>query len=199
MLQPTEQLAPRALAFAVQCHAGQRRASDGEPFIKHPLEVARLLRDAGCPESVVVAGLLHDIVEHTDVEVSELSARFGDDVAALVDAITDHSCVDGYRLRKQLLRDHVRFVGGDVALLFAADMISEVREWPKRVRRNRERLHELPCDSRTRRYLERHFEMRLEHYQASLAMLERVIPGHPLVMQLAQELEHCCAEDGART
>ncbi len=197
MLQPTEQLAPRALAFAVQAHAGQRRESDGAPFIKHPLEVARLLRDVGCEEAVVAAGLLHDIVEDTDVDVAELSARFGDDVAALVDAVTDDSCVEGYRLRKQLLRDHVRFIGGDVALLFAADKIAKVREWPKRVRRDQARLLDVPCDSRTRRYLERHYEMRLEHYRASLAMLERVIPGHPLVTQLAAELESCCSEDHA--
>lgn len=197
MLQPTEQLAPRALAFAVQAHSGQQRESDGGPFITHPLEVARLLRDAGCQEAVVAAGLLHDIVHGTDIDVAELSLRFGNDVAALVDAVTDDSCVASYRLRKQLLRDQVSFVGGDVALLFAADKISKVREWPKRLRRDEERLQHLPGDSRTRRYLERHHEMRLEHYQASLAMLELVVPGHPLVKQLAHELEHCCGA-GAR-
>ncbi|MFP5361420.1 MAG: HD domain-containing protein [Thermoleophilia bacterium] len=153
MLQPTQQLAARALAFAVRAHAGRRRASDGAPFIQHPLEVARLLRDAGCHERVVAAGLL---------------------------------------------RDHIRFVGGEVALLFAADKISKVREWPMRVRRDEARLLELRCDSRTRRYLERHHEMRLEHYRASLAMLDRVIPGHPLVEQLADALESCSAQDGSR-
>lgn len=196
MLQSTEQLAPRALAFAVHAHAGQRRESDGDPFIKHPLEVARLLRDAGCEEPVVAAGLLHDTVEDGEIDVAELSARFGDDVAALVDAVTDDSCVEGYRLRMQLLRDQVQFAGGDVALLFAADKISKVREWPKHVRRDQARLGDLPGDNRTRRYLERHYEMRLEHYRASLAMLEHVVPGHPLVRQLAQELERCCRGDG---
>lgn len=192
MLSPTEQLAPRALAFAVRAHSGQCRGSDGAPFINHPLEVAPLLRGAGCEEAVVAAGLLHDIVEGTDVGVPELSAHFGDDVATLVDAVTDDSCVESYRLRKQLLRDHVQFAGGDVAVLFAADKISKVREWPRRVRRDEARLEDLPYDSRTRRYLLRYYAMRLEHYQASLAMLERVIGGHPLVRQLARELEDCC-------
>ncbi|MDP8967001.1 MAG: HD domain-containing protein [Actinomycetota bacterium] len=191
MHQPTDGLAPRALQFAVRVHAGQRRQSDGAPFIKHPLEVARLLRDAGCPEAVVAAGLLHDVLDATDVGAPELSARFGADVAALVEAVTDDSCVEGYRLRKQLLRDHVRFLGGDVALLFAADAISTVREWPERVGRERARMAELASDSRARRYLERHHEMRLEHHQASLAMLQRVVPGHPLVGQLEDELERC--------
>jgi (p)ppGpp synthase/HD superfamily hydrolase len=193
VLQPTEQLAPRALAFAVQCHSGQRRDSDGTPFIKHPLEVARLLRDAGCGETVVAAGLLHDVVD-TDVDVPELSERFGRDVAALVDAVTDDSCVESYRLRKQLLRDQVRFLGGDAALLFAADEISKLRELPTRVRRDQQRVSDLPGDSRPRRYLERHATMRLDHHRASLAMLEQVVPGHELVGRLCQELARCSAE-----
>lgn len=196
MPSTTEQLAPQALAFAVRCHAGQRRQSDGAPFIEHPLEVARLLRDAGCSEAVVAAGLLHDVAESTEVTVAELSARFGDDVAALVDAVTDDACVESYRLRKQLMRDHVRFLGGDVALLFAADKISKVREWAKDAARQHRRIAALPADSRARRYLERHREMRLEHYRASFGMLERVAPGHRLVTQLGDELEHCASTVG---
>ena len=191
------ELAPRALAFAVRCHSGQRRISDGEPFIQHPLEVARLLRDAGCSEAVVAAGLLHDVVENTHVGLGEIAARFGDDVAALVDAVTDHSCIESYRERKQVLRDNVRFLGGDVALLFAADKISKVREWPRHRRREQEQLEELPPHSRARRYLAHHHAMRLEHYRKSLTMLERVAPEHPLVAQLADELEHCSAPDRA--
>jgi HD domain len=194
----TEPLAPRALEFAVQCHAGHRRDSDGEPFIKHPLEVARLLRDAGCSEVVVAAGLLHDVVDDSDVGVDEISARFGDSVATLVDGVTDDSCVDSYRQRKQFLRDQVRYLGGDVALLFAAEMISQVREWPRHVGREQARLQELPVDSRARRYVEQHRALRLEHYHASLAMLERAIPGHPLVTLLAHELERCSTAQAAQ-
>jgi hypothetical protein len=51
-------LARSAREFAVRCHARQRRESDGAPFIEHPLEVARLLLDAGCSDVVVAAGLL---------------------------------------------------------------------------------------------------------------------------------------------
>lgn len=191
MSTPAGELAPRALAFAVRCHSGHWRQSDGRPFINHPLEVARLLRDAGCSEVVVAAGLLHDVVEDANVTVAELSTRFGEDVAALVQGITDDSCIESYRQRKQTLRDQVRFVGGDVALLFAAEEIAEVREWPKDIEREQARLRELPHDSRARRYVEQYHAMRMAHYKASLAMLERVAPGHPLVTQLAAELE-CC-------
>lgn len=188
--------APSAQAFAAVCYAGQCRESDGAPYIEHPLEVAQLLLEAGCSGVVITAGLLHDVMEDADIGLFELSARFGAPVADLVHAVTDYACVESYRQRKRVLREQVRLAGEDAALLFAADKISKVREWPKHVRRDQARLGDLPGDNRTRRYLERHYDMRLEHYRASLAMLEHVVPGHPLVRQLAQELERCCRGDG---
>lgn len=190
---PSEDLAPRALAFAMRCHAGHRRESDGEPFISHLVEVARLLRDAGCSERVVAAGLLHDVLEDTEVSIAEIASRFGDEVAGLVLGVTDDSCIESYRLRKQVLRDQVRFVGGDVALLFAADKISNVRDLPRRIGREQVRIEGLSPDDRTRRYLEHHHAMRLEHYRECLEMLEHVAPEHPLVELLAEELERCAA------
>jgi hypothetical protein len=155
------------------------------------------LRDAGGSEVLIAAGLVHDVVEDANVTLSELATRFGEGVAALVRGVTDDWCIESYRQRKQTLRDQVRFVGGDVALLFAAEQIAEAREWPRRVRREQARLHELPPDSRARRYVEQHREMRREHYELSLTMLEHVAPGHPLVTQLAAELEHCSAREPA--
>ena len=190
----SDQLASQALAFAVQCHAGHRRESDGEPFITHPLEVARLLRDAGCSETVVAAGLLHDVVDDGDVALHELVERFGDDVAALVGAVSDDGCIDTYRQRKQLLRDQVQFAGGDAALLFAADKISEVRHWPRRAGHERARLDDMTRDdSRARRFLEAQHELRCEHYRASLDMLREVAPQHPLVAKLEEALRSCVA------
>jgi (p)ppGpp synthase/HD superfamily hydrolase len=183
-------LARSALTFAARCHAGQRRESDGAPFIEHPSEVARLLRDAGCSSVLVVAGLLHDVVEHGDIGLAEVSARFGADVAELVQAVTDDG-VGSYRQRKQVLRQRACAASGDATLLFAADKIAEVRELADQVRRERARLGPAARDSRTANRLERFQQMRLEHYRESLRMLKRVAPGHPLVNQLATELANC--------
>jgi (p)ppGpp synthase/HD superfamily hydrolase len=163
-------LARSARVFATRCHAGQRRASDGARFIEHPLEVARLLRDAGCSDTVVAAGLLHDVLEDTAVGADELRERFGADVADLVKAVTDDARVANYRRRKRLLREQVSRAGDDAALLFAADKISKVREL---------QAHNAD-DSRQR--------MRLEHYRESLGMLQGIAPQHPLVERLAHEL-----------
>src|SRR3712207_7550885 len=57
-------------------HAYQRRAVDDAPFILHPLEVASLLSARGCDDAVVAAGLLHDVVEKTEVtEIGRASCR----------------------------------------------------------------------------------------------------------------------------
>ncbi len=180
-----------ALAFAVRSHAGQQRTSDGAAFVEHSLEVARLLRDAGCSEVLVAAGLLHDVLEDSHVSVAELTERFGADVAGLVQAVSDDTCVRSYRQRKQMLCEQVRNTGGDAALLFCADKISKLRELPDQVTRDRGRFHATAHEHRASSHLEHYQQMRLEHYQQSLAMLQRVAPRHPLVRQLAHELNAC--------
>jgi len=174
-----------ALALAVLSHAGQRRESDGAAFIEHPLEVAGLLRDADCSDVVVAAGLLHDLVEDTDVTLADLAARFGADVAHLVQAVSEDPSIPTYRQRKHALREQVRKVGGDAAPLFAADKIAKVRELPDRLRRDQAR-----CGHRARERFERYHELRLEHYQETLRMLQDIAPGDPLVKRLATELDN---------
>jgi hypothetical protein len=180
-----------ARRFAARCHSRQRRPSDGAPFIEHPLEVARLLRAAGCSDVVVAAGLLHDVVEHTDVSVAELRARFGSAVADLVQAVSDDASIPSYRRRKLLLLEQVRCAGGDAALLFAADKIAKVCELPDLVRRDRARSDRTARGHRGRDHLDDDHQMRIEHYHESLVMLQGVAAGHPLVVRLASELDSC--------
>ena len=183
-----------ALAFALRCHAGQRRDSDDAPLIEHPLEVARLLRGAGCPDVLVAAGLLHHVVEKADVGATELSARFGKEVADLVMAVTDDASVHSYRRRKQVLREQVRSAGPGAAALFAADRISRHREQPAQVTRDRARFDAAAPGSRVRGHLEYFQRIRLDHHELSLRMLQSVAPRHPLVIALADELAHCPIE-----
>ena len=178
------------LAFAARCHAGQRRESDGAPFIEHLAVVARLLRDAGCSDVVVAAGLLHCVVQDTDVSAAELDARFGATVSQLVQAATV-DCVGSYAERRHALREQIRAADHDAALLFAAMEIAEVRELAAQVRRERARVGpDLPTGV-ARLRLERYQQMRLEAHHASLAMLLGVAGEHRLVKQLAAEIADC--------
>ena len=76
-----------AYDLAVQAHGEQRRVS-GEPYIIHPIEVAFILIDLGMDTECICAGLLHDVVEDTQVSLDEIRKRFGHDVALLVDGVT---------------------------------------------------------------------------------------------------------------
>ena len=76
-----------AYRFADEAHAGQFRKS-GEPFIEHPLNTALYLADMRLDHTGLIAALLHDVVEDTSVTQDEISQRFGETVAKLVDGVT---------------------------------------------------------------------------------------------------------------
>ncbi len=78
----------RAYEMAVDAHSLQRRKS-GEPYILHPIEVARICaEELGLGATAVVAALLHDVVEDTDVTLSEIQIKFGSKIATIVDGLT---------------------------------------------------------------------------------------------------------------
>ncbi|MDR3792705.1 MAG: bifunctional (p)ppGpp synthetase/guanosine-3',5'-bis(diphosphate) 3'-pyrophosphohydrolase [Terracidiphilus sp.] len=87
--RPTEDvsLIRRAWEFCVSHHNGQLRAS-GEPYIIHPLEVAEVLAEMKMDSSGIAAGLLHDAVEDTPATSEEVAAKFGDQVAHIVEGVT---------------------------------------------------------------------------------------------------------------
>jgi len=76
-----------AYAFAAEHHEGQMRKS-GEQFITHPVEVAAILANLNLDTATIQAALLHDVVEDSSVSLREIRARFGEEVAALVDGVT---------------------------------------------------------------------------------------------------------------
>ena len=78
----------RAYTMAREAHAGTRRKS-GEPYIFHPLAVALIaVKEVGLGPTAVIAALLHDVVEDTDITIDELRMVFGDRVAKIVDGVT---------------------------------------------------------------------------------------------------------------
>jgi RelA/SpoT family (p)ppGpp synthetase len=80
-------LIERAYTIAKGAHAGKKRKS-GEPYIQHPLSVALLLSEIGMDTDTIAAGLLHDVVEDTDIGLKNLKQTFGSQIANLVDGVT---------------------------------------------------------------------------------------------------------------
>lgn len=76
-----------AYSFGQGAHSGQFRKS-GEPYISHPVAVARILSKLHLDAPTLMAALLHDVVEDTDISKAEISERFGEPVAELVDGVS---------------------------------------------------------------------------------------------------------------
>ncbi len=77
-----------AFELAAQAHQTQRRKS-GEPYITHPIEVARIcVEEIGLGPTAVICALLHDVVEDTHVSLKEIHEQFGDKIARIVDGLT---------------------------------------------------------------------------------------------------------------
>ena len=163
-----------ALEFAAARHTGQRRSGDHAPFILHPLEVAHLLRGRDYPDEVVAAGVLHDVIEDAGVSQDELAERFGQGVAGLVRAVSEPSPEGPYGERKARLRDAVSQAQPDAVAIYAADKVAKLRE----LRMVMATTHDYEPDPD-----------QLEHYWASLELLEERDVASPLVRQLRFELE----------
>jgi hypothetical protein len=165
-----------ALEFAASRHAGQRRDADNAPFILHPLEVAHLLQGRDYPDHVIAAGVLHDVLEDTDVTRAELDERFGPDVTELVAAVSEPEGGGSYAERKARLREAIARGSTDAAAVFAADKVAKAREFRLGL------VSRGGCADAVDRD-------KLDHYWACLALLERRLGPQPLVRQLRFELE----------
>ena len=129
--QKTE-LITHAYNFACKAHYGVRRLS-GEPYILHPIAVARIcVREIGLGSTSICAALLHDVVEDTDYTVEDIAGLFGDKIAQIVDGLTkisggvfgDQASEQAENFRKLLLTisDDIR-----VVLIKIADRLHNMR------------------------------------------------------------------------
>ena len=80
-------LISRAFNFSKKAHSQQKRFS-GDPFFEHPIQVAKLLSEIKLDGAAIVAGLLHDTVEDTSINIKEISNKFGSEISYLVDGLT---------------------------------------------------------------------------------------------------------------
>ena len=126
----------KAFEFAYAAHKGDCRKSSTIPYIVHPLDVASTLMKNNAPDDVVVAGLLHDVVEDTQFTLSDIRDRFGDDVATLVNGASEPeelvNADDGksknWRERKVHSIEFIKGTSHDMKLLTCADKLANIRD-----------------------------------------------------------------------
>lgn len=122
----------KAFNFANQAHAGVKRRS-GEPYIMHPIAVARIVcREMGLGSTSICSALLHDVVEDTEYTVQDISDMFGPKIAQIVDGLTkisggifgEQASAQAENFRKLLLTmsDDIR-----VILIKIADRLHNMR------------------------------------------------------------------------
>lgn len=117
----------KSIIFAAEAHNGQLRKGTQLPYIIHPMEVAQILSYIHAPEEVIIAGILHDVLEDTAVTYQGLADQFGDEVAVLVSECSNISC-EPWRARKQHTVTKLQTTKNqNAALVFCADKISNLR------------------------------------------------------------------------
>lgn len=133
----------KAYELAVDAHSKQRRKS-GEPYILHPIEVARICVDEiGLGPTAVISALLHDVVEDTDVTLADIKVQFGEKIARIVDGLTkldgsfdaEISQAENFRKVLSTLVEDVR-----VVLIKMADRLHNMRTLGSMVRHKQLRI-----------------------------------------------------------
>jgi (p)ppGpp synthase/HD superfamily hydrolase len=122
-------LLTQAFDFACRTHAAQRRKGAGqEPYVNHLAEVAHLVAQAtgGKDENLIIAALLHDVVEDQGVTRGQIVELFGEDVAALVMKVTDDKSLPKDE-RKRLQIEHAAHISARARILKMADKTSNLR------------------------------------------------------------------------
>jgi (p)ppGpp synthase/HD superfamily hydrolase len=168
-----------ALAMTARAHRDQLRKGTDLPYIAHPVHVSIILIRHGFGEDLAIAGLLHDVVEDTDTSLTLIAAEFGDDVARLVEAVSETKSADGAALpweqRKAEKLAHLQSAGPDVAALKAADAIHNLRSI----------IADLHSDgSSVWERFKRGPGLTLGYYRAILDPVRVKLGAHPIVAEL---------------
>lgn len=124
-------LEQKAKAFATKCHEdiNQVRKYTGEPYINHPASVVEIVRSVPHTEAMLCATWLHDTVEDTNATIDDIKREFGEEVAALVEMLTDVSKPsDGNRKkRKAIDREHTAKASPQAKTIKLADLIDNTK------------------------------------------------------------------------
>lgn len=120
----------KAISVAAKAHEGNYRKVTKDPYIVHPFEVALILQENGASEEVIVAGILHDTLEDTDLEKEDIKAIFGDRILELVLDTSEE--LEGrenrpWYERKLYTIQHLKKATVEVKMIVCADKLSNIR------------------------------------------------------------------------
>lgn len=116
-----------ALVLAAQAHQAQQRKVNGEPYITHPIHVAFILLKCGYDENIIIASILHDVVEDSHIELTQIERRFGNEVKEIVYNLSEekydqHGPIE-WEIRKSKLLQLLIKSDNRVAVVRSADLL----------------------------------------------------------------------------
>lgn len=122
----------RALEFATKAHCGSYRKGTNVPYIDHPIDVANIVEGMTSNEDIVIAALLHDVIEDTSYTKEDITQLFGEHVAELVaseseDKRRDLPAESTWRIRKEESIAHLRNASREAKIIALADKLSNMR------------------------------------------------------------------------
>ncbi len=160
----------KAIIFATNAHEGQLRKVSQSPFIIHPLAVGCLLADVGEAEEVVVAGILHDTVEDTEVSLEQIGELFGDSVMQLVDGCSENKTLS-WKERKTNTIEFLETASEQVCIITCADKIHNLSVSIEGIREQGKDFFV---------HFNKGYEDQKWYYSSIKNVLQQRIPHHPL-------------------
>jgi (p)ppGpp synthase/HD superfamily hydrolase len=173
-----------ALTLAARAHRSQTRKGSDIPYIVHPVHVSVILLRYGFAEDVVIAGLLHDVVEDQDVPLDEIEAEFGPPVAEMVAVLTEKKKEGGlprpWEMRKEEALEEARQASIEAVAVKAADVLHSTRSMAADLRREGASMWNSfsrgPAKS-------------LWYYQSVAEIVHERLGEHPLALELNEAVQ----------
>lgn len=166
-----------AIEFATHAHRGQYRKTSNVPYIYHPLSVAHILIKHGCSEEIIVAGLLHDVVEDTPATLQDIKNQFGHSVACLVNAVSEPDKSASWETRKLHTLQTLSSAPFEVLLVTCADKLDNARSLAEELEYHGEHLWD---------HFKRPKELQGWFYQGIVQVLSQRATRDPLVTLVCQ-------------
>lgn len=121
----------KVIIFSTKSHGDQLRKYTGEPYITHPISVAKRLEKLGFDDNVLSAAILHDTVEDTPTTLQDIKDNFGDRISKLVEELTDIYTKESYpninrRERKRLEFERLSKVSNEAKSIKLSDIIDNL-------------------------------------------------------------------------
>lgn len=175
----------QALHVAAVAHRQQMRKGSDLPYLVHPIHVSVILLRHGFPTEVAVAGLLHDVVEDQGYDLGEIEERFGPQVRAIVEALSEEKLDSqgeerAWEVRKSEALQQAREASRQAVAVKAADTIHNAHSFVQDLRREGPQVWD---------HFNRGPRAQLDYYRKVLELVDERLGGHPLAAELADAVD----------